>query len=147
MVGLNEHQLKCYYIINDSSFIFPHMIKVSSARKSELFKYVCDYDTIHMYNSLISNILLNPLIEEHNKIYHTAFILYYFWFMNPHMNSIEQVTRAVCCDFEAMIKIIIDKEMTIYKDFNTNQAVTILRDRLRSERILISYNSNINFRK
>lgn len=111
-------------------------------------QYVHHYDSAHLRNSIIANVVLNENLSEKDRMSTTSWLWYYFWFMRSEDN-INNLTHNVCYEIEEMIKLILLKENRLYKDTNTREAVQLLRGKLRSEGIvnLTNRSKGINFRR
>lgn len=129
--------------------ICTHPIRVDPNKAPTLIK---DYDEVHLRSSVILHCLFGKYPTLKNKLDTTVFIWYYYHFINKKAAAtIKDLTHQVCFELEEAIKIIIKKELTAYRAYNTTEIIACLRHRLASERLSnmggTPINRGINFRR
>lgn len=121
-----------------------------SFRKRERdFNWIENYDLAHFRNSLIANILFGPEQGEmKTRLDKIIYLNYYYRFMKRE-EKIDDLTQNTCFELQEIVKVIIDKETTLYRNQPTAQAIDAVRWRLTSERLLLLANrpSTVNLRK
>lgn len=110
-------------------------------------RLVIKYTAKYLTSSLLLNIMFNPSFTTKSKLDQITYVWYYYFFMSD--KDLVNITHNVCFQLEEMIKQIITKELGIYRNFNTADAVAALRLRLASERLVNmgSTSKGINFRR
>lgn len=108
-------------------FVFKH--------KNSNIKHISTYYTTHIYSSIIKTVILDGTDQLENKIDKAIYLLYSYWYTKKSVNNIKEITHLVCVSIESIISIIIEKGLTSYKEYNTNDIINILRDRLISEKL------------
>lgn len=111
-------------------------------------KLIKDYVPSYLTSSLLHNVMFCESIGIKYKLETIMFTWYYYWFITSN-KDITNITHNVCFQLEEMIKQIINKELGIYRGYNTADAVASLRLRLSSERLVNmgSTSKGINFRR
>jgi len=128
-------------MLNKDEYIYPIIYRTKSLIRKKRpieysIKFLQDYAINHLYSSLIKNIILNEQIKPELRIDAAIHFLYNYWFINCiKADSFKKIIRCVCVDIEAIIVYIVEKEMTIYKTYNTNLPTALLTDKLRRERL------------
>jgi len=133
-----------FFAVTTSVPAFSYMMRISKRGH----QYVHHYNTAHLRNSIIANVVLNENLSDKERMTTTSWLWYYFWFMRSEDN-VNNLTHNVCYEFEEMIKLILQKENRLYRETNTRKAIQLLRGRLRSEGIvnLTNISTSINFRR
>lgn len=132
-----------YHIVRIDGMDFRFLFR----RSRQNFGFVQDYDTSHLRNSVIANSMLKEEIQMKDRLDMVMFVWYYYWFFKDR-RDINNLTHNVCFEIEEMIKLIIQKELTLYRTYNTAEILQSLRWRLSAERLLGSERrSSINFRR
>jgi hypothetical protein len=120
-----------YPFINHSGFSFPLRVKKGD------FVWVANYEVSHMRNSIIAHILVRE--DEgsiKNRLDKIIYLYYHFWFMKKEAD-IDSITHNVCFELQDIIKQLIDKELTLYRPYQTSQLIDSVRWRLSSENLLL----------
>lgn len=108
---------------------------------NNLYKMIKEYDEKHLFSSIIKEFLNNIDDSLGNWV---AYILYYYEFFKS--KTVEGMRQSVINDIKSIIVIIIKKELTKYREFNTEKALYILRQTLASEQ-LMKYSAPIGLGK
>ena len=120
-----------YRIILSEDFLIPFVFKF----KGKVIKSLYQYEDIHIRSSIIRSVLLDGDGNLDARINRAVYILYNYWFF--HKDNIKNITLNVCIDIENIISIIIDKGLTLYRDYViTNDIVEKLREKLLNEKLL-----------
>lgn len=128
----NPLNLSPFLVLNDSAAPIVHLIR----NKNEVLTFIKDYNTSHITSSLIANILFGDSSVSTKTILDSiVFTWYYYWYILTDWD-ISNITHNVCFQLEEMIKTLIMKELTLYRKYNTAEAIRILRQRLNSERLV-----------
>lgn len=99
-------------------------------------RLIADYVPTYLTSSLIKNILFAPVsYDTKARLDVIVFSWYYYWFVKSD-KDITNITHNVCFQLEETIKTILDKELTLYRAFETAEAISALRFRLSSERLV-----------
>jgi hypothetical protein len=102
--------------------------------KGKTIKSLYEYEDVHIQSSMI-RLLLDGDGDLDSRINRMVYILYNYWFF--HKNNIKDITMNVCVDIENIISIIIDKSLTLYREFTiTGEIVDKLREKLLNEKLL-----------
>lgn len=113
-------------------------------------RLLADYVPSYLISSLLLNIMFNQsnLLETRDRLNMITFSLYYYCFLKS-TRDLSDLTHNVCFEIEEMIKVILEKELTRYRSFNTSEAVSSLRQRLASERLVNMGNQSrgVNLRR
>lgn len=131
--------------IVDEELAYPMVVRTDLNKKSVVFFHT--YDWIHAQSSIIRNVLLHRTMSVRTKINYTLYLLYYYWFLRVPNYSDTELQEKVCLELENIIKTLILKEATVYRNFNVTRIVAALKFRLSSERLSLESKSSINFRK
>ena len=118
-------------------------------KREQDFNWIENYDLAHFRNSVITNILFGPNQGEiKDRLDKIIYLNYYYRFMKRE-EKIDDLTQNTCFELQEIIKVIIDKELTLYRNQPTVQAIDAVRWRLTSERLSLLANrpSTVNFRK
>ena len=129
------------YAITDNNFVY-------LARNKGLWGLVCDYEVPHLGFSLITHYLFNNAYPIKERVDAMVFTWYHVLFMKSPL-KINDLTHNVCFQIEEAIKIILAKELTTYREFNTADVIAALRNRLASERFVNmgGQSTGVNLRK
>jgi hypothetical protein len=104
--------------------------------KGKDIKSLSSYNPTHIKSSIIKTILLDGSDCIDVRADRAVAILYIYWFCNTD-NGIKDITHNVCVDIESIISTIIEKGLTLYKDYTiTSEVIECLREKLRSEKLL-----------
>lgn len=155
--GFDTHYGSIINRIQDNQFMGSHFLGVQISTIDFIYLYrlsrrgyqfLHHYDTSHLRNSVITNIIFNQDLSTKDRSLMITWIWYYYWFMKSE-GAINNLTHNVCYELEEMIKLILQKEYTIYRQANTSEAVNLLRARLRAEGLvnLATSPRGINFRR
>lgn len=127
---------------------YKDMIFIIRKRARDFF-WITDYDTNHLRNSLIANILLDETLSMKDRLDRIVYIYYYYWFLRKRdETTIDNITHNVCFELQEIIKLLIQKELSVYRNYNTVELVNAVRWRLASENLLLmARTSSINFRR
>jgi hypothetical protein len=109
---------------------------------------VLEYVPSYLINSLLLNVMFVDTMSMKEKLDQVVFIWYYHQFMKTN-KDITDLTHRVCFQLEEMIKTVIEKEVTIYRNYDTSEIVAALRGRLSSERLVnmgVGKTKNVKFR-
>lgn len=144
--AMNESIEDGYYIItynyNDESGYT--LIK----SKKNIYDSVAKTVPIHLYSSIIKNILLGSYEKEltYNML---LFILYYKVTYRSSVGlSIEQITEGVIIELSNIIKLLIDKEDSTYKnERRISNIIDEIRTLLKRERIHVGIRPKLNLRR
>lgn len=122
-----------YRIIISDSLPIPYVFKY----KGKTIKSLHEYGTVHIQSSMIRSILLDGDGDLESRINRMTYILYNYWML--HKTTIQEVTFNVCVDIESIISTIIDKGLTLYREYTiTGEIVDKLREKLLNEKLLNS---------
>jgi hypothetical protein len=133
---------KSFLVIIDNGF--PFIFR----RRGQDFYFLVDYDLAHLRNSVIANILLNEEVSLKIKLDRIIYLYYQYWFLKKKNTTIDEITHNVCFELQEIVKLIIEKELTLYRLYPTNTYLEGLRIRLTSERLVsLARAQIINFRK
>lgn len=132
--------------IKDTSNTEPFLVvknknEIYIVRNNNKGNLVGDYTTNYLTNSVITNIIFGGgkygtfPANMKSRLDSSSFIWYYYWFINSD-KDLTNITHNTCFQIEEMIKQILNKELTLYRTFPTGEAVTGLRTRLASERLV-----------
>jgi hypothetical protein len=133
-----------FYITSNSKNMF--LLRKNS---HGVIEDIADYGPIHLNNAIIRDIAIR---SPGTAVTQTNFILYYHWFYRYYKTYkdsaelAEYINRNLCLSLEDIISIIIQKEETAYKDFDTAaiiQAYRFLVNKIRC----IGTIKNINLRR
>lgn len=130
-----------YQVVENSyNFVF--------RKGSSDFCWLQVYDSVHFRNSLLINMVLKEQEESASKLNKVIYLLYAHNFMRKEM-LIDDLTQSVCFELQELIRLLIEKETTVYRDYSTAQAIEALRWRLTSERVTLLARgpASINFRR
>lgn len=110
-------------------------------------KLIGTYESPYLRNSIISNVFFKWAEDMKKKMDTAVFSLYYYIFLQT--DELNDLTHNVCYEMEEMVKVIIKKETSLYRNYDTLEIISELRRRISSERLLnMGYtNKNINFRR
>lgn len=103
----------------------------------------------HLYSSIIKNIIISGDYEEELKYNMVLYILYYrvAYRANNELND-EQLTEGVVYELSNLIKIMIDREVTTYKNNPyISDAIDDMRRLLKRERIHLGIRPKLNLRR
>ncbi len=124
--------------------------RFSFRRRERDFNWIENYDLAHFRNSLVANILLgSDQGEMKARLDKVIYLSYYYRFMRKD-DSIDNLTQNTCFELQEIIKQMIEKETTLYRNYPTAQTIDAVRWRLTSERLLLLAGgkpSSINLRK
>lgn len=107
---------------------------VHLVRFKDGYRFICDYEEPHLNYSLTINYMFNNTYSMRERLDAIVFTWYYYIFLKTN-KKMPEIIHNVCFQIEEMIKNIIQKELTVYRDFNTAEAITALRQRLANERL------------
>jgi len=130
--GLNVSPVNCVTLdLGPDVTECVHLIRLKPNEENVL---IVDYDAIHLTYSLTTHFLFAdyPMKDKLDAI---VFTWYYYWFMHRD-KDVGDMTHNVCFQLEEMIKTVMTKEYTLYKDYKTAEAIAALRARLASERLV-----------
>jgi hypothetical protein len=120
-----------YRIILSDLLPIPFVFKF----KGKSIKSLYEYEDVHIQSSIIKTLLLDGDGDLDSRVNRAIYILYNYWFF--HKNNISDITLNVCVDIENIISIIIDKSLTIYREYTiTGEIVDKLREKLVNEKLL-----------
>lgn len=140
----------------DASLHSPFVVAIDTDKPSYLnvarlttreVRPIAHYQLPYLRNSIISNVFFKWPEEMKKKLDVAVFSLYYYIFLQT--DKLNDITHNVCYEMEEMVKTVIKKEMTLYREYNTLEVITELRARISNERLLNMgwINRNINFRR
>jgi len=133
-----------YLAIQDGEDGFPFVFRKNS---TTAYKWIENYDPVHLRNSVIANILLPSNFELKDRLNQIVFLYYQYWFLKLDA-TIDTLTHNVCFELQELIKLLIDKELTLYRKAPTEQYLSALRMKIMSEKLLMMGNKKtINLRK
>ena len=129
----------------EEEYICPIFFKLS---KSKEIKLVKDYIDIHLKNTLIKELFI---VTDKDLKYMTSWVVHQLYYYRIfRCESFEEVSVFVLNDLADIIEVILNKELTIYKEFDTATAINFLRRAYNVEKIIKMgnyYPTHINFRK
>ena len=126
-----------YYMLEDDRLRYMLLLKLPT--RTRVCSVVCpkfveNYELKHLYSSIIAHIILLGDKTTTTVVRSSIFILYYYWFFKG--KSIGEISANVCADIESIIKLLIDRQYTTYKDKDISTPVDMLALRLRNEKLL-----------
>jgi len=120
-----------YTFIEHSGMTFP-----LRAKKASII-WIANHEVPHMRSSVIANILVKEdegsIKDRLDKI---IYLYYHFWFMKKEAD-INSITHNVCFELQDIIKQLIEKELGLYRQYNTSALIDAVRWRLSSENLLL----------
>lgn len=125
---------------NEYNFVF--------RKGSQDFTWLENYDPVHFRNSLLINLVFKDSEDSAIRLNKAIYLLYYHCFMRKE-DLIDNLTQSVCFELQELIRLLIEKDTTVYRQYNTSIALDALRWRLTSERVtlLAKGPAPINFRR
>lgn len=137
------HYVKINNLDGTSYLHYPLFYKISKNK----IKLIKDYLYVHLQNTLLKELLGGG--EKNYKLMSTWVVhqLYYYRFFN--LSSIQDVNNSVVSDIGDLIALIIKREYTAYKEFNTAGAINALRKAHMTSRLFLAGTmpTNFTFRK
>ena len=130
--GLNASPVNC--VILDPGYDDTNCAHLIRLKPNEGSVMVVDYDVSHLTYSLTTHFLFADYTMK-DKLDAIVFTWYYYWFMHRD-KDVADMTHNVCYQLEEMIKMVMTKEYTLYKDYKTAEAIAALRTRLAAERLV-----------
>lgn len=130
-------------VLINSRFAFPFRIKRNE------FIWIHNFDIVHLRNSVITNILLPETSSRNFKhaLNKVLYIFYHYWFIKKNA-SIDDLTRSACFELQELVKMIMERELTIYRNYTTAPLIEAIRWRVAEENIyLLTKNRTLNMRK
>lgn len=107
---------------------FPMIVRDKKHLKMRMFTCICTYSINYLRNSIVSNYLLSDNIDSVHGAKIAHFLLSYYWFIS----DIPDFEHYIVVDLEETVKLLITKEMTLYKEKNTRVPVNHLRTIIKS---------------
>lgn len=138
--SIKQYKDSLYVINSDESLYYIFDSKIIFKYKKNKYKLLQDYYTKHLYSSLIK-LLIDKNHSIDKKINVIIFLLYNYWFYKK--DNMMDISHNVCVSIESLIYVLIDKGLTLYKDFDTGTIVKKLRDQwLMEKTVYESFNIN-----
>jgi len=138
-----------YLVIQGFSGVNSMIVKSSGTQSKLEFREITSYTTNHLRSSIIKNILLST---NYMGVAHISkdilFMLYHYYFYRRNENdrdAINDIASSVVCELENLIKVLIEKQDTIYRGKDISVIVPYLVNMVRMENIAM-FGNNFNVR-
>lgn len=100
-------------------------------------KFIHLYLPSHIKSSIIRHIILHQSIGMKNKINLVVYLLYYYWYFVAEYYINTEIIEKVCTEIEDIINILLEKENTLYRQYELLNIIRRLRSRLNIERLAL----------
>ena len=119
---------KNYQLLVVPDVIYPILFKSNGE-----IQPIVNYESRHLRNSVVKSLLVQENVTMLIKMNNLTYVLYYYSFFkcpNPIDISLNVIT-----DMENIIRMIIDKDLTLYRNVNTRELLYCLDWKLREEKM------------
>lgn len=110
-------------------------------------KPIRNYEIRHLKNSIIRSLLIleNSHLDLRTKMNCMCYVLYYFHFIKCH--NPEDISASVIDSIQSIIRLILEKNLTLYRNINTRELLYSLDWKLKEEKMNKAAYSGINLRR